>query len=169
MNRWIGWTLLALVLASCGDDSQPAQDRGVVADRGGGEASLRDAGPSEAAPPGDQGPKPLEAAAGGCSAGFAGCTSFSDGTTGTPTVSFPGLAYDPKCLRVKVGQTVSFSGSFSAHPLEQACGPATVIASTSTGSSASFSFSKPGLYGYYCTLHGTSAGSGMAGAIEVVP
>jgi plastocyanin len=164
----MAWTCLALVLTGCGDDSPPAPDRGAV-DRGaGGEASLRDAGPREAAP-GDQGAAPAEAAAGGCSAGFASCTSFSDGTAGTPTISFPGLAYDPKCLRLKVGQAVSFSGSFSAHPLEQACGPAPVIASTSSGTSASFSFSKPGLYGYYCTLHGTSTGSGMAGAIEVVP
>ena len=169
MSRRSAWALVALLLVSCGDDSKsPAADQRLVADRGAGsETRGRDAAterPIDQAGPRDQG-QPREAAAGGCSSGFAGCSTFSDGTA----ISFASFSYTPKCLRVKVGQAVSFSGSFSAHPLEQACGPAPVITATASGSSASFSFSKPGLYGYYCTLHGAASGTGMAGAIEVVP
>ncbi len=44
-----------------------------------------------------------------------------------------------------------------------------MIPATSSGSSVSITFSAAGLYGYYCTAHGTKTGSGMAGAIQVVP
>ncbi len=172
MSGKLGWVLggaLLVALAACSDDSAPSVDKGLGGDKGvGSDAKPREASAKEQGSV-DQGGAKLEAAAGGCASGFAGCTTFTDGTAGAQTVSFPGFDYSPKCLRVKVGQAVTFSGSFSAHPLEQSCGPATVIASTSSGSSASFTFTKAGLYGYYCTLHGTASGSGMAGAIEVVP
>jgi plastocyanin len=76
--------------------------------------------------------------------------------------------YHPKCLTIKVGQSVTFSGSFAAHPLREACGPAASLTSTSGGSSATFTFDVAGDYGYYCPVHGTSSGTGMAGSIRVV-
>ncbi|MGC4119660.1 MAG: hypothetical protein QM765_34835 [Myxococcales bacterium] len=103
-----------------------------------------------------------------CAAAFAGCTTYQDATAGGPqTISFAPVAYSPKCLKVAAGQTVTFSGSFSFHPLSQACGPADVITDTSSGTSKSFVFAEPGTYGYYCTAHGSAAGSGMAGSILV--
>lgn len=104
--------------------------------------------------------------AGGGSAGcqgYAGCTNFTDGTA----VTFPlggNDVYVPKCLRVRAGQQVTFTGNFSDHPIKQACGPAQV-----SGWSSAVTFTVPGVYGYFCEDHGSQGGSGMSGAIEVVP
>jgi len=99
--------------------------------------------------------------------GFAGCTSFTAGTT----VDFPNgnETYSPKCLRVTAGQPISFMGSFNNHPLRQACGPAAQALGATSGNSAQLTLTVPGVYGYYCGVHGDATGSGMAGAIEVVP
>ena len=94
---------------------------------------------------------------------------------GTPTVAFggaAGLAYSPRCARIGVGQTVTFSGSFVSHPLRagivvggvlmpQPGGP---IASTDTGTSAVFTFPAAGVFPYYCNAHGAG---GMAGVVYV--
>lgn len=101
-------------------------------------------------------------ASGGCP-GYAGCNTFTDGTT----ITFPNVndTYSPKCLRVRVGQQVTFSGDLADHPLQQSCGPA----ANAISGGATATFTVPGVYGYWCTDHGSSGGSGMAGAIEVVP
>jgi plastocyanin len=153
--------LVATAAASCGDDTAPRRDLGTIADRGTGGGDKGTAVVDKGSTGGDKG------AAAGCAAGFAGCSTFTAGTT----VSFSGggFAYTPKCLRVKAGTAVTFNGSFSFHPLAQACGPASEITATSSGSSASFLFKAPGLYAYYCTAHGSATGTGMAGAIEVEP
>jgi plastocyanin len=88
-----------------------------------------------------------------------------------PTVSFGGLddVYSPKCIRLRLGQSVTFSGEFVTHPLDQACGLPSGLLRQSTGASARFTLdSEPGVIGFFCTTHGSAAGSGMAGAIEVV-
>lgn len=105
---------------------------------------------------------------------FAGCVAFTDLTApdADRTISFQGGndRYTPKCIRVRFGQSVTFSGSsFSTHPLTQACGPSVDIQRVSSGSTTSVAFDQAlGVYGYFCTAHGSSSGSGMAGAIEVV-
>ena len=100
---------------------------------------------------------------------FAGCSTFTDAsaTSANRTISFACCSYTPSCLQIAVGQSVTFSGSFSFHPLDQACGPAPVIATTASGASASFTFTDPGVYGFNCQVHGSAAGTGMAGAILV--
>lgn len=105
-----------------------------------------------------------------CASAYAGCNSFEDrsGAAANRTITFTSNSYTPQCIRVAVGQTVTFSGSFSSHPLEGACGPSEVIADQSSGSSYTASFATAGTYGYFCTRHGTRSGSGMAGAIEVI-
>jgi plastocyanin len=105
---------------------------------------------------------------GDCAVSFAGCASFVDRTAAgaSRTVSFAPYSYTPACLTILAGQTVTFSGSFGGHPLAQACGPVAVLGA-SGGSSAAFTFPTPGIYGYYCTAHGTPSGGGMAGAIYV--
>jgi plastocyanin len=109
-----------------------------------------------------------------CPAAFSGCTSFVDLTTSTaPTITFPvgGNRYSPDCVRVRLGQSVLFTGGdFNVHELAQACGPVSNVVRASSGTSATINFSVGlGLYGFYCTQHGSASGSGMAGAIEVVP
>lgn len=115
-----------------------------------------------------------EAALPACPKAFAQCTSFVDatGATASRKVLFPagGHTYSPRCLRIRVGQEVTFEGSFSSHPLRQSCGPAPLVPAVQQGSSASATTTEAlGIFGYYCPNHGDADGSGMAGAIEVVP
>ena len=124
--------------------------------------------------------------AGGTSAGGTGggnpsfmavapCNAEGDYTTGT-TVMFPmsasNFSYSPKCLKVPAGTTVMFSGDFTAHPLEPSTHRGTLtgspITSTASGTAKSFTFSTPGYYAYFCTVHGPSDGAaGMVGVVWV--
>jgi len=108
-----------------------------------------------------------------CPSNFASCGTWSDQTPGASnrTISFPvsGNNYDPKCLKVKVGQNVTFSGTFASHPLTADCQEHAAITNQNSGSSAIFQFVKPGYYGYHCAFHGAPDGSGMAGNIWVIP
>jgi plastocyanin len=103
-------------------------------------------------------------AATGCP-GYANCVSFVSATQ----INFDNgnFTYAPQCVRVQVGQTLTFTGNFTMHPLIQQCGPAAVLGQN-TGTTASYVFSTPGTYGFYCGVHGLPDGEGMAGAIEVV-
>jgi len=105
-----------------------------------------------------------------CTAAFAGCSSYMDLTADAAdrTIAFTFSKYTPNCIRVKTGQTVTFSGNFAQHPLAQSCGPDGVLFN-STGMSKSFTFQAAGDYGYYCTFHGNQLGQGMSGSISVVP
>ena len=115
---------------------------------------------------------------GGSSANFMAvppCTAESNYMTGT-TINFPaGTAdfnYSPKCLKVTAGATVTFSGDFTAHPLEPSTHRGTLtgnpITATGTGTTKSFDFPTPGYYAYYCAFHGPSDGAtGMVGVIWV--
>jgi plastocyanin len=76
------------------------------------------------------------------------------------TFTFP--AYSPPDVTIKTGDTATFSGSFSSHPLVW---DASQFDETNTGSSKSFSFSVPGMYAYHCRLH---QADGMVGLVRVV-
>ena len=111
-------------------------------------------------------------ALGACAAAYAGCSSYVDLTAAGANVVFGGTqgdTYSPACILIRSGQTVTFSGDFTAHPLNESCGPSSVFQEVSQGSTASFTFCATGTYGYYCRNHGTVSGNGMAGAIQVVP
>jgi plastocyanin len=93
----------------------------------------------------------------------------------TTTVTFSGTTYNPPCIRVKVGTTVTFSGSFSAHPLvggefkngmeiPAASGP--FVPATNVGFAKTFQMSAAGTYPYYCDFHSSA---GMFGTVFVVP
>lgn len=106
------------------------------------------------------------------------CGRPSDYATGTTTVSFGflgtdvGFAYDPKCLKVEAGATVTFLGDFRAHPLYPSRTRGMVatnpISGVGTGSSTDVDFLAPGFWGYYCGIHGAiDDGLTMAGTIWV--
>jgi plastocyanin len=153
---------LSLLLMACGE-----------------ETGLPDAGTAfDAGVPSDAG-TPLDAGlpdAGGfaCAPAFAGCTTFEDRTDNAAerTVRFGGtlgLAFDPKCLRVRAGELVMINGDFTAHPIAAACGPTLPQFSSPAAGAVTALFDSPGLYGYYSLTAGDAAGGGMAGAIDVVP
>lgn len=88
------------------------------------------------------------------------------------TVTVQGLAYSPRCLRIAVGQSVTFSGSFSSHPFRggvveggnEVADPSSPITPTSTGTTATFTFPNAGVFPYYCDPHGLF---GMSGVVYV--
>ena len=106
-----------------------------------------------------------------CSAKYAGCSSFTDLTASGAKreITFKCCSYAPKCIKIKVGQSVTFKGSFGGHPLKAKCEEVVTIKETRTGSSATFKFTKAGYYNYYCIFHDSGTGTGMAGNVYVVP
>ncbi len=85
-----------------------------------------------------------------------------------------GLVFTPKCMTVAAGQTVRWSGSFTAHPLApgnparaDAGSTNTPIFATSSGLSMDVTFALPGTFPYYCQLHSFGSGMGMAGVVHV--
>ncbi|MBC7741812.1 MAG: hypothetical protein H7061_06430 [Bdellovibrionaceae bacterium] len=101
----------------------------------------------------------------------AGCTTaqFVIGTANN-RITTAGMAFTPKCLRVKVGATVTIDGS-ARHPLASMPDIGGVRNPFATGSN----FITPqtrvmktrGTFGYFCDAHGNINGSGMAGVIVV--
>jgi plastocyanin len=80
-----------------------------------------------------------------------------------PTTAAP-AQYQPACVTIAVGQSLTFNGSFTNHPLVQAGGdPSVFITSTSSGSTATFGFPVGGTYGFQCSNHP----SVMKGAVFV--
>lgn len=90
------------------------------------------------------------------------------------TIVATSLSYSPRCLLIAKGQTVTFVGTLSEHPLapgnpsHPAAGSAhTPIVATATGKSVEFTFEEAGTFPYYCRIHGSGNGQGMAGSIHV--
>lgn len=87
----------------------------------------------------------------------------------TYTVSLPGDYFKPYALSVNVGDTVQFVNSDTdTHTVVSTPdAPAAIELTTEGGKSASFTFSKPGIYHYYCTLHALmDSNSNMVKAIK---
>jgi plastocyanin len=115
---------------------------------------------------------------GGTTPGFMSvlpCTSESAYETGT-TINFPAspadFNYDPKCLKVPAGTTVTFSGDFVIHPLmpsaNRGAQTGNPITSTSAGTTKDFMFPTAGFYAYYCAIHdSTDSGNFMSGVVWV--
>lgn len=92
------------------------------------------------------------------------------------TIAFAGIAYTPKCARIKAGQSVTFSGTetFAAHPLRAGTvvartvtpEPGSPIADTDTGTEETFAFPTAGTFPYYCNSHYQV---GMFGVVYVDP
>jgi plastocyanin len=113
---------------------------------------------------------------------FHGCTqeSFVDRSASgaARTITFGGamFVFDPKCMTITAGQTVTFTGNFSFHPLTPGINPTpggltagtpgNPIPATSSGNTVSVSFPRAGTFPYFCALH---LSNGMAGVIVVKP
>lgn len=109
------------------------------------------------------------------------CPDEAAYATATRTVTFgflgtpPGFSYDPKCLAIEAGDTVTFSGSFAAHPIYPSAKrgkPGTIagnpIGGTSTGDRKDVVFPGAGFFAYFCGIHGgLDDGSTMAGVVWV--
>lgn len=88
------------------------------------------------------------------------------------TITFPleskPAQYTNRCIKVKVGAEVTFTGDFSRHPLEPSGGdtptPIPNRPSVPTGS-LSLTMSDAGTFGFECGMHPTI----MFGAVQVVP
>jgi plastocyanin len=84
-----------------------------------------------------------------------------------------GNAFSPNCLAVAAGQQVTFTGSFTTHPLAPgaaasagggAGSPNNPIQSMTSGNTVTFTFPTAGTYPYFCSAH---QNLGMYGAIQV--
>ena len=179
----------AYFAAACntGEVSSPSVPANRVSAGSSSDAALQDSAPPEGGSTSDAGSDDaaLDASDAACPPAFAGCGSdaappFFDQTAEdagrvvtfqTTTTTPPRYEYTPKCLRIKTGQTVTFTGDFYIHPLAPACGPSAALENrTDAGiSSSTFTLSAPGAYGYYCLDHGNTQGASMSGVIDVVP
>ncbi len=146
MHRFALLGFVALSISACSDDTttkgSPAVDSGAAVDSG---TPATDSGAATVTP-------------------LNGCTAYTDKTAGGATITWDLSSTPPStCLRVKKGGTVTFNGSFTAHPLIPKGGAApTPFSSTSSGTSATLTFPTVGTFGFVCGIHST-----MTGAIHV--
>ena len=97
-----------------------------------------------------------------------GCTSsaYVDGRTGDRQIGFgtalgsPALGYSPNCLIISAGQTVTWVGNFSVHPLvggeyrgDAGTSPTPIVRVDTGSDPKAVTFATPGLYPYYCDNH----------------
>jgi len=99
-----------------------------------------------------------------------GCTSYADMTAGGATIDGPmdfnPAQFSPNCVQIKAGQSVTWNVDFAAHPLAASGGDSpSPIATTSSGTTVTFTFPNAGAFGYHCLAHPTI----MFGAVDVVP
>jgi plastocyanin len=95
----------------------------------------------------------------------ADCTDYADRTASGADralnwdLSIPNNA--GRCMKIKVGQTVRWVGSFSFHPLDNDGGdtPNPIMGHDATGN---VTFAQAGTFGYVCGVHPV-----MTGAIQV--
>ncbi len=84
------------------------------------------------------------------------------------------FAYAPRCITVAAGQSVTFTGDFSTHPLAPGSSPTAADAGspgnpiprqdTNAVPSVSVTFARAGDYPYYCAYH---YAAGMTGVVRV--
>jgi plastocyanin len=109
----------------------------------------------------------------GCS--FDTATDWFDATPAERQIDFVCCSYTPACVKIEAGETVTFSGAFSSHPLRPgfteggppAADPGSPILATSAGSTpVTFTFAEAGVDPFYCNNHFNL--TSMYGAVFVV-
>lgn len=157
--------------ADAGSDAGGAADTGTAADSG----NVTDAGPVVDTGI-DAGPVPIactEAELDAPTADFRGTDAGGQGAGGAD-ISFPNddapAQYVNRCVKIKVGQTVTFAGAFAKHPLQAFGGdsPSPIPALTNVTPDAGVlevTFTTAGEFGFRCNFHPNF----MRGAVKVVP
>src|SRR6266516_3786159 len=84
-----------------------------------------------------------------------------------PTVSAIDNAFSPKELHIKPGQAVTWVNNGQSPHTVTADDKSFDSGIFASGAQYTHTFTRPGHYPYYCTLHGGIGGSGMAGVIIV--
>jgi hypothetical protein len=141
------------------DAGDAGVDSGSIVDSGN---PIVDSGPPP--PPFDAGPPPI----------INGCQSFADNTaSGVASLDWSfNIENDPNhCALIRPGQSVSWVGDFTTHPLGPyddrldggTTGSPINIGSASGNTTVTINFPTPGIYGYWCQVHMRM----MMGAIEV--
>lgn len=100
-------------------------------------------------------------------------TSGDAGDGGAVTVTFPtataAAQYTNRCVKIKAGQSVTFTGEFPNHPLQSFAGdtpsPIPAITDNVPSGSLTITFPNAGSFGYRCQAHPLV----MNGAVKVVP
>jgi len=172
MRTWtnLGAALLAsAVTFSCsgggggsdaGGDSGNAPDSGAAdsggVDSGSADTGSPDGGPQDSGPMGD-----VPFLLNGCGDG-----DFVDrsGAMDDRTITWD-FNVTPKCITIAKGQTVTWQGTLTVHPLDAFGGDANnPIMTTASGTSVAFAFPNAGNYGFHCNVHAS-----MQGVVRVKP
>ena len=103
-----------------------------------------------------------------CSSGTTPKATGSSLPVATSAVNAKDYEFSPADIVVKAGTTVtwSFVGAV-AHTVTSADQSVTFDSGQKTKGTFTFTFSKSGTYHYYCKLHGSASGQGMAGTVTV--
>lgn len=95
-----------------------------------------------------------------------GCTdsSYADNTAAGATITWD-FTVSPKCVKIKAGQTVTWNGDLTTHPLNPFGGDqGSPVPSVAAGTTTKGTFPTAGTFGFHCANHPS-----MLGAIKVVP
>jgi plastocyanin len=107
-----------------------------------------------------------------CASNYHGCETWLDARSDPVlrTITFTSYSYNRPCMKIRVGQEVTFEGTFRNAILTPACQECDAMYQvTESGTPVTFIFLKPGYYNYYSLQSSDPDGSGMAGNIWVVP
>ena len=96
-----------------------------------------------------------------CTFGDPSVVDWLDVPPAQRVINFVCCSYTPPCTKIEAGQTVTFSGSFTSHPLRGGVvvagvpqpQPGNPIPNVDSGSIFDVTFPEPGAWGYYCDAH----------------
>jgi plastocyanin len=168
---------LGLSLAACGGDDEP-KPSGVWVIHPDADLPAGDASSPSWDGPDASGPSCNELE-GGAPDSICACTfdAAADFTASNEAMVAFTNKYEPRCMRVKAGTIITWTGNFAAHPLwPSACAgdvennPIHDVADVAA-TSLDIAFPEPGTFPYYCPDHASDgrSPSGMCGVVYVVP
>lgn len=137
-NRSVLAVAVGLLMAvGCGDDSTG----------GGGSGGSGEGG------------SPSDGGGGSAPTDVNGCTlADAEDETGSAAVDLEWTLTHQRCVRVAAGTTVTWTGSFTSHPLKGGESPdiddaSPITAADQTGAAASVTFDTAGDFPYFCNFH----------------
>lgn len=119
--------------------------------------------------PAQQAPPPTEPAPPPTTAPAAQPTAAPAAAPAEVKVSMKDFDFAPKEIRVKAGTKITWANDGAAPHSATAADKSFDTALFQSGEAKSVTFSTPGTFAYYCQLHGTADGNGMAGTVVVEP